>query len=270
MIRLKNILAENMLRFGPKNLSESDRRTLRRLTEATELTDQTLDTTALNAAIKDLNSLVKTIPTTNKEPNGYDQYVTSGYFFQLFSDDSPSYKGALDTDLKLYDKGVDFETRKDPYTAADTSIPRGEFEDEGLTQIPAQQTGLALRKHDQAMVVNNKLYETILCAWPGESNIWVDYTDKHLEDFNSVIPGLHKKDQQIAMNVVTQLPTKLKAVSDAMVGVMSQIVVQKLPAGAGWRSMDDIRKLVMGTENGYTLELQLQGGLYSAKSIPGH
>jgi hypothetical protein len=34
MIRLKNILAENMLRFGPKNLSESDKRNLQRLTES--------------------------------------------------------------------------------------------------------------------------------------------------------------------------------------------------------------------------------------------
>jgi hypothetical protein len=36
MIRLKNILAENMLRFGPKNLSEYDRRNLKRLTEAVD------------------------------------------------------------------------------------------------------------------------------------------------------------------------------------------------------------------------------------------
>jgi hypothetical protein len=42
MIRLKNILAENMLRFGPKNLSESEKRNLRRLTE-----DVTLKVTAL-------------------------------------------------------------------------------------------------------------------------------------------------------------------------------------------------------------------------------
>ena len=36
MIRLKNILAENMLRFGPKNLSESDKRRLQSLlTEST-------------------------------------------------------------------------------------------------------------------------------------------------------------------------------------------------------------------------------------------
>jgi hypothetical protein len=33
---MKNILAENMLRFGPKNLSESDRRNLQKLMEQTE------------------------------------------------------------------------------------------------------------------------------------------------------------------------------------------------------------------------------------------
>ena len=38
MIRLKNILAENMLRFGPKNLSESDRRRLQNLTESYDVT----------------------------------------------------------------------------------------------------------------------------------------------------------------------------------------------------------------------------------------
>ena len=42
MIRLKNILAENMLRFGPKNLSELEKRNLRRLTE-----NVTLKVTAL-------------------------------------------------------------------------------------------------------------------------------------------------------------------------------------------------------------------------------
>jgi hypothetical protein len=51
MIRLKNILAENMLRFGPKNLSESDRMRLqqRLLSEAT-LKD--LDPTGMASAQK--------------------------------------------------------------------------------------------------------------------------------------------------------------------------------------------------------------------------
>jgi hypothetical protein len=39
MIRLKNILAENMLRFGPKNLSESDKRNLQRLSEGASVPD---------------------------------------------------------------------------------------------------------------------------------------------------------------------------------------------------------------------------------------
>lgn len=34
MIKMKNILAENMLRFGPRNLSESERKNLQKLSEA--------------------------------------------------------------------------------------------------------------------------------------------------------------------------------------------------------------------------------------------
>ena len=268
----KNILAENMLRFGPKNLSESDRRRLQRLTEAEELTNQTLDTTALNTALKDLNGLLKTIPTTNKEPNSYDQYVTRGYFLTLTNDWNATYNGDLDTDLKLIDKGVDPITKKDPYTAADTSIPRGSLESEGITQIPAQWTALVLQKNDPANAMNsNRIAQNIVVAWPGDTEPVKNFIDKNVTDFNDAIGGLHKKDQEIARTVAAQLPTKLKAVSDAMVGVMSQIPTQKVPDGASWRSLDDIRKLVMTTtSSGYELELQLQGGLYSGKSIPGH
>lgn len=271
MIRLKNILAENMLRFGPKNLSESDIRNLRRLTEATELTNQALDSTALNAALKDLNGLLKTIPTTNKEPNAYDQYVTRGYFLTLCSDYSMTYNGDLNTDLKLVDAGVTYN-KKDPYTTADTSVPRGELEGEGITQIPAQRTGLVLQKHDPANAMNpNRIAQNILLAWAGDTEPYKNFIDKHVMDFNDAIGGLHKKDQEIARTVAAQLPTKLQAVADAMAGLMSQIPVQDLPTGATFRSMDDIRKLVMSaTSAGYEFELQLQGGLYSAKSIPGH
>lgn len=47
-MNLKNTLAENMLRFGPKNLSESDRRSLQRL--LTESTIQELDPLYENAS----------------------------------------------------------------------------------------------------------------------------------------------------------------------------------------------------------------------------
>lgn len=240
--------------------------------DETKLTNQTLNTAALNTALSELNGLLKTIPTTNKEPNGYDQYVTRGYFLTLCSDYSVTYNGELYTDLKLVDKGVDPYTKKDPYTAADTSIPRGSLESAGITQIPAQQTGLALQKHDPENVMNkNRITQNVLLAWAGDTEIIVNNIDKNVEDFNNAIYGLHKKDQEIAKKVAAQLPTKLQAVSDAMVGVMSQIPVQDLPSGASFRSMDDIRKLVMTTAgSGYDLELQLQGGLYSAKSIPGH
>ena len=79
MIRLKNILAENMLRFGSKNLSESDKRRLQSLlTEATE----TLDSSVIKTGAQALNTLIKTIPVP-KDENSYDEYITSGYFLQV-------------------------------------------------------------------------------------------------------------------------------------------------------------------------------------------
>ena len=50
MIRLKNILAENMLRFGPKNLSESDKRRLQNLLIEATLKD--LDSAGMASAQK--------------------------------------------------------------------------------------------------------------------------------------------------------------------------------------------------------------------------
>jgi hypothetical protein len=48
--KMKNILAENMLRFGPKNLDSKAVRTLKRLTEQTEMSPSKLDTIAPGAA----------------------------------------------------------------------------------------------------------------------------------------------------------------------------------------------------------------------------
>jgi hypothetical protein len=112
MTRLKNILAENMLRFGPKNLSESDIRNLQRLMEATE----TADMTSLNTALANLNSLIKSIPNRNKqdkkyELSAYEKYFDYGYSLQLvvgnwWNDTADKGKGrweintnAFDTDL---------------------------------------------------------------------------------------------------------------------------------------------------------------------------
>ena len=52
MIRLKNILAENMLRFGPKNLSESEKRRLRNLNLLSEATLKDLDSAGMASAQK--------------------------------------------------------------------------------------------------------------------------------------------------------------------------------------------------------------------------
>jgi hypothetical protein len=236
--------------------------------ETTQLSNETLDTTELNAALAELNGLLKTIPTTNKEPNSYDQYVTSGYFFSLYSVSlALNYNGKFSTDLELGDKGIDSITKKDPYTSATTAVPRSEREDEGITRIPAQHTGLALRKNDPAMVFNiNQLAQTILGAEPADTEIYSNFIDKHVKDFNTAIQYLHKKDQQIAMDVAAQLSTKLTNVSNAMVNVMSKIPKQKMEAGWSWRSLNDIRKLVMNTTaQGITLELQLQGGVSSLR-----
>ena len=112
-----NILAENMLRFGPKNLSESDRRNLQRLMEATE----TVDMSAVNTALNNLNNLLKSIPNRNKQDKKYElsafeKYFDYGYYLKLIAlyDWSESQKawyprgGSFDTDITMtrsYDAG---------------------------------------------------------------------------------------------------------------------------------------------------------------------
>ena len=53
---MKNTLAENMLRFGPKNLSEESRNNLRQLTEAVGLWDTELKW--INSFVNDVNSAI--------------------------------------------------------------------------------------------------------------------------------------------------------------------------------------------------------------------
>ena len=64
--QMKNILAENMLRFGPRNLSESEKRNLQKLVEQTEpgdpsqaTVDLTSDITSLKTACMAFNNDIK-------------------------------------------------------------------------------------------------------------------------------------------------------------------------------------------------------------------
>jgi hypothetical protein len=102
MIQLKNILAENMLRFGSKNLSESDRRKLQSLTEQASVSIDVANDAGLQAAIKkywaeaiadpdfaDSDKLYKMpvyigknfMATTPKEGSGIDSPTRAGYRF---------------------------------------------------------------------------------------------------------------------------------------------------------------------------------------------
>ena len=90
----KNILAENMLRFGVKNLSESD---VTRLTEADEIT--------INDVPKHLNTLF--LPTLNKVA------ATEVAKMREFNKDNPD-KLNREIPTKIY-----FTLKKDPSTASD-------------------------------------------------------------------------------------------------------------------------------------------------------
>jgi hypothetical protein len=92
----KNILAENMLRFGVKNLSESD---VTRLTEADEIT--------INDVPKHLNTLF--LPTLNK------MAAAEVAKMREFNKDNP------DKLEKLIPTKIYFTLKKDPSTASDSA-----------------------------------------------------------------------------------------------------------------------------------------------------
>ena len=96
---MKNILAENMLRFGPRNLSESEKRNLQRLVEADpgdpsqSTVNLTADITALKTACAAFNTATTKIYGTNPELFAVALYSTKNESFIHINQPSISDKG---------------------------------------------------------------------------------------------------------------------------------------------------------------------------------
>ena len=120
---MKNILAENMLRFGPRNLTESEKRNLQRLTEADpgdpsqSTVDLTADMTALKSACtafnNDLKSKLKidTELMTSVTPEGQTTggpyiTITSPIFQKIYGTNRPY--GYIGVELSKGYYGVHF------------------------------------------------------------------------------------------------------------------------------------------------------------------
>jgi len=215
---MKNILAENLLRFVPKNLSESDIKRLQMLMEAATAVDMN----NINSTLKTLNTTLISITNRSKEKDlenaAVKYFSTAGqYYLKLYDPNATSFTGLFDLKTR---NSMD---RSNP----DGTSPGGW--DWGYIETP--NVGLGLFKTDPGnFIKTNTTMEWVYGALPNSSKI-VDTLSGNLEDHKknlqeAVKYGVNSKDQEVALSQISQINQLL----DTLINDM-QTLVDKWPAG---------------------------------------
>ena len=157
MIRLKNILAENMLRFGPKNLSESDKRRLQNLLIEATLKD--LDSAGMASAQKFFAAEYE------KGTNG-PQFATANLIYIADTSDKPEQRMKYNINIfKLISINFGVAQFIIPafYGMLDYTINYG-LTDGGDLKLGIDPSGISEKTVADAASVINFYYEEILPA----------------------------------------------------------------------------------------------------------
>jgi len=215
MIRLKNILAENMLRFGSKNLSESDKRNLQRLMEATE----TVDMTSVNTAINNLNNLLKSIPNRNKQDKKYEltafeKYFDYGYYLDLIAVwDWNATSKSWTPRGKEFDKNITM-TRSYDTGGGKSTYTTSNLISDGL--------GIAIFKDNVSAGGNSTEFKSGVYGVGSKNKI-----KKNIEDLLTCANYVNKKDIVAAVDIINN---QIKPALDTLASELESFV-EKWPSG---------------------------------------
>jgi hypothetical protein len=233
---MKNILAENMLRFGPKNLSESDRIRLQRLMEATE----TVDMSAVNTAFNNLNSLIKSIPNRNKqdkkyELTAYEKYFDYGYNIQLIKESIGTYNRMGDGKLEWSVNTKDFDTDTTMMWYYDRDAGPKYNSTSTTSKLITPGLGIALFKSNVSAGGESTKFK---------SGVWSttkQLINTNIENLKLCANYVNKKDYSAAVDMIDkQIKPAVQATADALADNM-----QTWPAGKAGE--------LTWSESGYTL-----------------
>jgi hypothetical protein len=190
---MKNILS-NLTESEKNRILEMHKFATRKL-YLKESADESVDTSSINATLKEINDLCKTIPLMDKEPSDCYTYLTSGYFFALASGDAGHYIGSQYGGINTSNK--------------DNTIKNSD---------------LVLCKNDTKNVFSKKYsYEVVCVANTLDApEITKNNIEDQLKNFATCIESINKKSKVSALSVLEQIKTKLNTLTSQMATLMGK------------------------------------------------